>query len=254
MCSLCALVPKSGPVRAIVLAVIILLIIAITFSLVQYTRDAIRDKFNKGRIEDVVPVTSNFDGSRYKVHTDFADSKEAADLLAQLNDQLSEIIGWLRHRYIGAPGSPPTAPAHLRTPERLSAVKNMLARYNPDNLAENSPLDETGDSSYCLDKGAVIAICMRTRETKPRNGIPAMPVGQLHDLNTLIFVTLHEIAHTAIEDIDHPPKFWSTFRFILEEAELSGIYQSPDFAHAPVQYCGIYVDYNPRFDHYLSSI
>lgn len=50
------------------------------------------------------------------------------------------------------------------------------------------------------------------------------------------------------------PEFWQTFRFILEAAEEGGVYRSPDFAQDPQVYCGVKVDYNPRFDANTPSI
>ena len=130
-------------------------------------------------------------------------------------------------------------------PERRDAVARLLARYNPDNLAENSPKDPSGDTSYTIDKGAIVAICLRERDPAA-SGDPA--AYDIHDLDTLTFVTLHEMAHIAIEDVDHPKRFWSAFRFLLEEAEEGGVYRSPDFAAAPRYYCGVTIDYNPRYD------
>ena len=62
------------------------------------------------------------------------------------------------------------------------------------------------------------------------------------------------MSHIAIDAVDHPPEFWATFRFLLEEAEAAGLYWSPDFARAPQRYCGVDVDYNPRWDATLAAI
>ncbi|NBQ71043.1 MAG: M48 family peptidase, partial [Nitrosomonadaceae bacterium] len=133
-----------------------------------------------------------------------------------------------------------------------AAAHKLLGRFNPDNFAENSPLDATGDSSYCLDKGAVVAMCLRSRGA--RGGGRAPPAGALHDPETLTFVMVHELAHIAVDDYDHPPEFWRTFKFLLAEAQRAGCYRSPDFAAAPVDYCGVHVGYNPLYDSELAMI
>ena len=224
-----------------------------------------RERFT---IEQTAPVRA-FDGMSYRVHKQHSDYQEAADMLAALNSRTTDIVRFLRRRYIGAPGVPPTS--GRLTPARVDAVRNLLRRYNPDNLAENSPHDVTGDSSYCLDKGAVIALCLRQRRADAKkplgaigaiggaisgaiNGTDYTVVDKLHDIDTLLFVTLHELAHTAIDDVDHPPKFWSTFKFLLDEARIGGMYQSPNFAARPINYCGVHVSYNPQYDNALLSI
>lgn len=240
MCKFCDLTPNLPHfARCLLLAGLILLVLA----LILHVRDCVREHFTIGETR---PVRSQVDGMSYMVHTKHANSQGAADLLATLSQRMTDLMRWLRRRYIGSPGSPPTSP--VTTPARVSVVHNLQRRFNPDNFAENSPLDTSGDSSYCLDKGAMIAVCLRAR---PGGETPA---GELHNIGILTFVTIHEIAHSAIEEVDHPPHFWSTFKFLLEEARLSGVYKSPNFANAPLNYCGVRVNYNPLFDVGLPSI
>lgn len=183
-------------------------------------------------IEQTQQVTSSVDGLQYRVHSQHVGSQKAADTLATLNGRVIELMRWLRTRYARGPDG-------AAYPDRKHAVQRLLARYNPDNLAENSPKDPTGDTSYTIDKGAVVALCLRERGAESAS---------IHDLNTLTFVTLHEMGHIAIEDVDHPPRFWSAFRFLLEEAEAAGIYTSKRYEDDPEPYCGVKIDYNPRWD------
>ncbi|HVE12826.1 MAG TPA: hypothetical protein VNI01_05490 [Elusimicrobiota bacterium] len=184
------------------------------------------------------PVRSTLDAAAYRVHPspDRGDTQAAADLLAAANARTIALLRRLRARYV-------RGPAGAAFPARRDATLRLLARYNPDNLAENSPQDPSGDTSYSLDKGAVIALCLRDRASFG-----------LHDLETLTFVTLHEMAHVALEELDHPPRFWATFRFLLEEAEAGRIYRSPDYARAPVTYCGVRIDHSPRWDPQIRPI
>lgn len=222
--------------RRVIVAVVIVLVLVVAF-VVGRRLVLGPDRFT---IEQTREVVSRVDGMRYRVHEGHTGPQRAADTLADLNGRVIDLMRFLRGRYLrGADGE-------LR-PERREAVRRLLARYNPDNLAENSPKDPSGDTSYTLDKGAVVAICLRERERDPAaRGDPR--VNDIHDLDTLTFVTLHEMTHIAIEDVDHPPRFWSAFRFILEEAEDAGVYTSPRYAQAPRQYCGVKIDYNPRYD------
>jgi len=228
-----ARVPAWGQ-RALLAVVIVLALLAVY--LVGRRLVYGPDRFT---IEQTSEFVSRVDGMRYRVHGGHAGPQRAADALAALNGRVIDLMRYLRGRYLrgGAAGD--------LYPERREAVRRLLERYNPDNLAENSPKDPSGDTSYTLDKGAIVAICLRERDPAA-SGDPA--VHDIHDLDTLTFVTLHEMAHIAIDDVDHPPRFWSAFRFLLEEAEAAGIYASPDYARAPRQYCGVKIDYNPRRD------
>jgi hypothetical protein len=189
-------------------------------------------------VEQTEPVTSKVDGMPYRVHGRHSAPQEAADALARLNGQIIDLMRHLRARYVrGSDG--------VAYPERREAALRLLERYNPDNLAENSPRDPTGDTSYCLDKGAVVAICLRERGSTEQ---------LIHDQGTLTFVTLHEMAHIAVDVKDHPTEFWAAFKFLLEEAEEMGLYRSPDYVKKPVTYCGVLVNYNPRLDPNLPSL
>jgi hypothetical protein len=220
--------PSAAWGRRVLVAVVIVLIILVAFAAARRVILG-SDRFT---IEHTRPVVSRVDGLRYRVHEGHAGPQRAADTLATLNGRVVDLMRHLRARYVRGPDGD-------RHPARREAVARLLARYNPDNLAENSPKDPSGDTSYTLDKGAVVALCLRERD-------PAA-AGNIHDLDTLLFVTLHELGHVAIDDVDHPPRFWSAFRFLLEEAEEAGIYTSPDFAAQPRYYCGIKIDYNPRW-------
>jgi hypothetical protein len=192
-------------------------------------------------LADAQPVAA-FDGQRYRVHAPprpgATGAGEAADTLAAINSRVIDVMRALKRRYPRRGAAPGASPRH-------AAVARLLARYDPGALVENSPLDASGDTSFCVDKGAVLALCLRDRD-------PAG--GDLHDLDLLTFVALHEVTHVAIDAADHPPEFWATFKWVLLEAEAAGVYTSPDLAAAPRTYCGLPVDYNPRWDPRARSI
>jgi hypothetical protein len=191
-------------------------------------------RYGHAAIRAARAVRSPLDGQHYRVQPKHGGAQRAADTLAAINSTVVDLLRHLRHRYRGD-----------GTSARGAAVARLLARYNPDNLVENSPLDPTGDTSYTVDKGAILALCLRERDPAASGDAG---LHDIHALDTLMFVTIHELAHAAIDEVDHPPKFWATFRWLLIEAEAGGVYKSPDFARAPETYCGIRVDYNPRYD------
>lgn len=212
------------------LAAVILLLI-----LILWARRRSRDAGPPAH--QLIGVRSDVDGRHYRVQEGQPDPRRAADLLARIHERVVALCRALRRQWLW-PG--------LSTPEPLQRTyaRNLLARYNPDTILENSPNDPSGDTSYTIDKGRVVALCLRERDPTA-SGDPE--VQDLHDLETLTFVAFHEMAHVATDAVDHPPEFWACFRFLLETAERENIYTSPRYQERPVEYCGTVIDYNPRY-------
>lgn len=199
------------------------------------------DKFTLGHTRG---VRSGVDGLEYRVHLVHGDPGAAADTMAQINARVVGLLRALRARYLRAGGG-------AAYPARAQAARRLLNLYNPDNLAENSPRDPEGDTSYTIDKGAILALCLRERDPA-HAGDPA--VHDIHDINTLTFVALHELTHIAIEELDHPRRFWEAFKFLLGEAAAAGILRAVDYSAAPAEYCGLRIDYNPLYDAGLAAL
>jgi hypothetical protein len=191
-------------------------------------------------------VKSDIDGQCYRVHREhMEDAVSAADMLAKINRRNIKLLRHLKKKYIT--GSPLPGENH----ERMLSTKRLLRNYNPDRIFENSPKDITGDTSYTINKGTTIALCLRHKNPVNESG---KKLYKLDELNTLMFVDLHELSHVATLEEDHPLSFWRTFKFILEEAVEIGIYTPVNYSIAPVHYCGIDVSSSPLFDTRLSSI
>ena len=83
-------------------------------------------------------------------------------------------------------------------------------------------------TSYSVNKGEEIVFCLRCKHTL-----------NLHTLNLLTYVAIHEMGHTACPEIGHPPLFNKIFRFILAEAIKLDVYMYDDYYKSPVEYCGM---------------
>jgi hypothetical protein len=209
-----------------------------------------RDKFS---INNNIAIKSSVDGQVYKVHAlHKEDSLSAADLLANINMRNITLCRHLKNKYIKneriTNGS---EQRHGYSKERIDATQRLLKNYNPDNIFENSPRDISGDTSYTINKGKTLALCLRERDPTKSGRRDKY---DLHDLNTLMFVDLHELSHIAAVVEDHPKEFWSTFKFVLEEAVQIGIYEAIDYSRHPAYYCGIDIVSNPLFDPSVESI
>ena len=68
---------------------------------------------------------------------------------------------------------------------------------------------------------------------------------KLVDINTMMFVAIHEMGHLASKEIGHVPPFWDNMKFLLEVGIELGIYSKTDYAAAPVSYCGTKITDTP---------
>lgn len=119
--------------------------------------------------------------------------------------------------------------------EQDPPVGRFLSRFTPDVFVENDMASK--DTSYSENKGQKIVVCLRDK-TKP----PKYP---LVDLNTIMFVMLHEMAHLMTETIGHTQEFWTNFKRILGDAVKVGIYHPVNYAHQPTPYCGMTITDTP---------
>lgn len=165
------------------------------------------------KMRDVSYVKSSVDGKEYLVRS-VGDALEAADMLARLNAKAMLLISRLSE-------------AH-GDDERVALLSR---RYNPSALSEGS--HESGYTSYSVNKGQRIVMCLRSRGDS---------VDKLEDENTLMYVLTHELAHLATDEVGHTPRFWENFRFLVKRAVEYGVYKDRDYSAHPVNYCGIKID------------
>lgn len=164
---------------------------------------------------DVEYVVSALDGRKYSVRS-LPDKQAAADLLATINKNFKTLLDHLEK----------TAPSDDR-------VVRMLQNYRPDALSEGA--DEGKYTSYSVNKGEKLVFCLRARDGS----------NKLEDINTMMFVALHEMGHLASESIGHTKEFWQNFKWILMESINIGIYRDQDYKAKPKDYCGIKITDSP---------
>lgn len=100
-------------------------------------------------------------------------------------------------------------------------------------------VESTHDSiytSYSINKGEQIVFCLRSRKL----------LNQIHDINLMMYVCLHEISHVASPSYEpeynnHGPIFKKVFSFMLEQAEKINIYKKINFKEHPEEYCGLVI-------------
>lgn len=169
----------------------------------------------------LVSIKSKIDGKVYRVR-DLPDKQEAADLLAIVRRKLTILCDTLEKKYPDKP--------------QVKMIKKNF-RSDPMRFLESTP--DSNHTSYSVNKGESIHLCLRQRQATDESLVRA---------DVIIFVALHELAHVCTESIGHDATFWNNFGWLLQEAELAGIYQRQNFQAHPASYCGIYITDSPTYD------
>eukprot|EP00798_Chlamydomonas_sp_ICE-L_P002262 gene2262-biopygen10777 len=164
-------------------------------------------RYLRGFYSEVLFVSSDVDGREYLMRR-LPDRQNAANLMARINSNLNKLVQHLVAKY---PKNP--------------VVRQLYDNYNPDALSEGGA--ELGYTSYSVNKGEKIVLCLRQRDH------------ELVEENILMYVAIHELGHLGTDEVGHTPKFWSNFKWILEEAMSIGLYTRVDFDNEPKKYCGI---------------
>ena len=167
-------------------------------------------------VGDLEAVKSTIDGEIYMVRG-LPDKQEASNLISQIRTNLLKLKTHLNK---------------IALDDKRS--NNINKNFNGNNFRES--VEKSGSStSYSINKGEKIILCLRSRDVEEK----------LSDLNTIMFVALHEFAHIATTSIGHTPEFWENFKWILQEAINIGIYREVDYKSKPQDYCGMQITGSP---------
>lgn len=103
----------------------------------------------------------------------------------------------------------------------LNKVRENFAKLNPEYA--KIPLRE-GDGAYTENK-ASITLCLKNPQT-----------GGYYDMNTIMYVALHELGHMVSKSHGHNDEFKQNFSKLLRQAARIGIYDPRKTI--PTTYCG----------------
>jgi len=138
----------------------------------------------------------------------------SANLLAELVDRMYK----LRNKLIN----------NKKTYEEYKQYIDLLEiHFNQTRTSIYENVPNTDLTSYSVNKGEELAICLKSK------------TGEFHDINLLMYVAIHEMAHMACPEIGHGDLFKKVFRFLTLEAIKFGLYEKVDYYDIPVEYCGM---------------
>ena len=154
------------------------------------------------------------DGHKVRVN-DKIDKKASADLLSEIIKRIYRLRNYLESNI-------------SKYPENKECIELLSKNLNQERtqIYENSTSSEY--TSYSVNKGEEIVFCLRSKKT-----------GNLHDINLMMYVAIHELAHIGCFEIGHTPLFKRIFALYLTVAIELGIYKYDNYDSNPVEYCGM---------------
>lgn len=170
-------------------------------------------------------VKSDLDGKVYLIRRGHNKSeqflKESANTLALINKHVMKLVQHLEDNY-------------SEDDSKNYFIKKLRQNYMPYIISEAAV--DPRYTTYTIDKKDM-HICLRTRDNNEH----------IYDINILMYVVLHELAHLCNYDKDNQPilghgrEFREIFKFLVEEALKIDIYKYTNYSSTPKEYCGIMI-------------
>lgn len=181
--------------------IIIFFTILISFILIHSTEVSFQESFN---------------GEQFLVRN-LDDKNDAADMLSNMKGKLKKLVDYTLEK------SKDDDERGNFIKEYVNAIKNKF-----DYIIFRESTDNSKFTSYSINKGEEIVFCLRSKEDN-----------KLHDVNELMYVAIHEIAHVGCPEIGHTPLFRRINKELLKYAIECDVYQYKDYNSNPEDYCGI---------------
>ena len=164
---------------------------------------------------EVKYVKSSLNNKEYLVR-DMPDSQQSADLISQMHINLNNLVNTL----------------YQNKDTKYKQFSDVIDRLN--NQFKTTVINESSENnsytSYSVNKGEQIVFCLRSKYNN-----------QLHDINLLMYVALHELAHIGCKSYGHTDEFKNIFAFLISVSTKLNIYQKIDFKNKPIEYCGLVI-------------
>jgi hypothetical protein len=164
--------------------------------------------------KNVVLVRGSDNFTQFLVYND-EQKNESAKLLEVITNNMFKIKDYLYQNI-------------EKFPEMKDYIKQLNRNLNKERtlIYENDPKSEL--TSFSVNKGEEIALCLKSKKT-----------GSMHNINLMMYVTIHEMAHIACPEIGHGDLFKKIFKFLCEQSIVIGVYKYDDYENNPIEYCGM---------------
>lgn len=151
---------------------------------------------------------------------DTHDKKDAVSALVQIERNLNKLIKILI-----------TDKECINNKEMFEYVQKIHNKLQTVEIQE-TPADSKY-TSYSVNKGEILVFCIRSKETF-----------KIHNLNELLYVAIHEIAHIGCPEVGHTELFFKINRYLIKKAMEYNIYKHIDYSTNNTEYCGMILTTN----------
>jgi len=165
--------------------------------------------------DNLIKTKSQVDNYEYWVRN-LPDKNQAANTLAKIKQNIYKLVDYLKKN-------------QEAFPKNMQYIKNLVSRTK-DIIIMETGADEKY-TSYTVNKGERIVFCLRFKI-----------INTIHDINTIMYVVIHELAHIGCPEYGHTPLFKEIFKFLLIESSKIGIYTLIDYRKNPQNYCGMEIN------------
>ena len=165
--------------------------------------------------DNLINQISTVDNEEYFVRN-VEDKSIAANTLATIKNNIKKLVLHLKKNI-------------SQYDSEKEYINNLVKRTKQINIME-TPNDEK-NTSYTINKGEKIVICLRSKF-----------LSEIHDINTIMYVVIHELAHVGCPEYGHTPLFKKIFIFLLKESHKINIYTPVDYRKKPQDYCGMTIN------------
>lgn len=161
-------------------------------------------------------VKSDIDNREYLV-MNLDDKQQASNMLGKIVKNVETLILYLNNN-------------KQSNPKYTKNIEILTQKMQNAYIAEGA--NDGIYTSYSVNKGEQLIFCIRSRKTK----------NKIHDLNLMMYVVLHEMAHVASPTWGHDSEFKHIFAFLAQTAIQLKLYEKIDFQNNPVEYCGLTIN------------
>ena len=197
-------------------------------------------------------ITHKIKNQHIEVLSDKNNHKEAAEIIFEIDQNIQKLIKHLNNKYsdmnldneLKNNSSKKINIKFLKNVFIRKVLKELNNTYIPNNIIENFPKEKNVFTSFNINKGESIHLCLRN-----------FVDDNFHNFNEIMFVALHELAHNCNHSPGHGKDFWYIFKFLLENAVEINIYNPINYKEKnnTFNYCSTDVTYNPLNDKKLDD-
>jgi hypothetical protein len=183
--------------------------------------------FSSVHKSEVLFVESFTDNNAYLVRN-LPDKQQASNNLGKIRDNLRKTINYILEKINKVEEKEEYELMsedykYIEMSEYINKIDTLF-----DNIIFSETSADSSFTSYSINKGEEIVFCLRSKEDD-----------SLHNINLVMYVAIHEVAHVGCPEIGHTPLFHKINKFMLKEAIKAGAYYYDDYESNPVNYCGM---------------